>query len=267
MTDKQKLEDLDSIRTNNTHYSRECQFDFDIGYSKTEENNLFGRIGAIENKDQIYELGSKEIQRISEYIDLDENIEHLSKSILNKAIESDLTYNNSIAELSATAVYAVCRTNRIPRSASEIWGGGSVSENKYLPPRVRVYPSSYRNISSFGNIKYAPPTDAGIQLQKLYNKMVEDIEFDIKQVQFTVEDFLERYISLINIESSCIETALVCFQRNKNNLINRSAKFGAAVSLWFIVDNLSLDVNLSDICLVSGHNMQTVSMHKNKLKT
>ena len=250
-----------------TQYGRgRSQYNYPIEYSEFEKNKLFGRIGAVENEDLLFELGTKEISRISEYISLDSSIKETAKSILRKTITSELTYNNSVALLSATGMYVACRTNRYPLRASEIWGAGTISENKYLPPRLRLCRANREAVSTFGRAKYSPPADTGKELRTLYKKMNNSEHFNVEKIQFTVKDFLERYVALLDLDSSLVEAGLACKQRNKDKLANKPSGFAAAVALWFISDNLSIDAELTDICLISEYNMNVLSENKNELE-
>lgn len=241
------------------------RFDFSIEYDDDERKKLKKRIGSPKDKEQVIRYGTREISRLLEYIGLEDELARTSKKIFNSALETNLRNNYSIADLAAASVFAASKEEGFARLPSEVNGGSVRTRKDYLPGRVRLQLPGHLQVSSFGNIIYAPATTSGSTVRRLYLKMARD---EMVSTTYQIRDessFLKRYVSLLNLDHSTIESSMACIVRFEDQLNGKSHASMAAISLWYTADHLGLDCSLIEICLASGFNMQTVSMGKNSL--
>lgn len=234
-------------------------FDYPIKYRTPTVSELQERIGKIDNRKRILELGRDEITRLTAYLDLPDNVEEEANRIYRISISSNLSYNYSVAEMASGAIYTTCKKQETLRALSEIYGGSVLSNKMYLPPRLRLAQPRTQQVSSFGNIRYAPATTTGSEIKSTYKKVIQLDEIEEPYNLYNLEDFLERYTRVLGLDMSYIDTARVWMNKYGSEMENSSPRLQAAVSLCQISDIFENDIDYTDICIVSGYHIHSVS--------
>lgn len=75
-----------------------------------------------------------EIRRISDAIALDSNVKQAAIELYEDALEVELPFYPSVAELAAGAVYVACRTTETPRTRREVAAHSSLPRYTYNYP-------------------------------------------------------------------------------------------------------------------------------------
>lgn len=234
-------------------YEKERSYTYSINYSSETSDRLLERIGSPDDESQVERHGVKEILRLSEYLALEIAVSKSAKEIYLSSLSTDLAYNYSIADLTAAAIYAACKDSNCTRSASEVFGGSIMANHIYLPARTRLDRPIKEQIGANGNAIYAPPPKAGSPIRNIHSKMAMMDTIGISFSSYTEEDFLERYSSLLNLESRFKDAAVVCIEKYEEQFNSRSPSSRCAISLWYIADHLNAGIKLREITLATGY--------------
>lgn len=260
-----QIDDIVSARANQSRVGN-FKFNYSTKYSSEEKILVNKRIGQYDGDNGIPEVAKAEIDRLGEFLDLEARIIATADRIMEGSVKSEIRYNYSIAQISAASVHAACKKHEVARRATEIYGGSSLSKNQYVPGRAHLALKGNKQVTSFGSIIYSPSMDQASGLLRCYRKLVLSDSISVSNRIYSPIDFLERYVEALKIDGTFVEAALTCISQYHSVLDGKPPSTSAAASLWYTIDKLGSDVELTDICLLSGHNIGDISGYKQEIE-